>query len=337
MQFRENIFNRFEVDSPTILSQNNSITSILFKFLNTSKIIYFFVAFLFVSCTKKEIFKTASTSTLLDTTEFILSYDYTKFTTRNNHISPMFIDDSIENKNNEDNVIYKPKRQFIYKYKYINHKGEFFLTQYYIKSDAQFLMGRLVPYQENHQDSTIVDRIGMYVYSGKGNTKIGKKRTVIRYDFYNFYKKQTFAIENMSVSENLNEGISIPTFTSLTFITNFLYSFPRLDYPIRIDEEKERIIEHDPLVKSWLALYLNESEIPTQITRQSKVTGFENITSPFKTLNCYKVETIASSYWQDRRMDYYFNEEYGVVKYIFYDAFEGCDLIVELESVTDNI
>jgi|GEM_PF-3191294 hypothetical protein len=284
-------------------------------------IIIFFILF-YSSCTVKR------------------SIDYAAFssTHTNANTNLRFSDDTIQNIYNSDNIIYKPKRQFIYTYKYINKIGEKFIIEHYSDTVSKIFLGRLIPMTKQKDKETAIDRIGLYVFYGKGDTKTAlHSNTLIKYDYFNFYKKQTFSREITAVSEDTTY-IFLHPFRNLTFTLNYLYVYPIINFPIQVGEERKSKLDiFDNTAEDIKPYYNKGNTIPVFLNHYSKITGIENVKLPFKKLKCYKIETIANDETTDYegKMDYYFNEEYGFVKFVYYDTIDDCDLIIELEQVID--
>ncbi|MFK7946625.1 MAG: hypothetical protein AB8G11_03470 [Saprospiraceae bacterium] len=243
----------------------------------------------------------------------------------------IFSDNNDVNSKNYDNRIYISKRQFIFSYYYINDEKKHFKVQRYI-GQPNFFLGRLVPFNIKN-DSTSVDKIGLYVYQGHNS----KEGTTIKYDYYNDYKKQTFSREKTWVDEG-KSGIFLHPFRQLSFSVNYLYVYPQINFPLKMGEQWKLTLdifeETNQIIKEH---YRKESLIPNFLNHHSKIVSIEKVELPFKKLKCYKVETVAEDDITNYkgRMDYYFNEDYGFVKFFYYDAFNGCDLVVELEDVID--
>lgn len=259
--------------------------------------------------------------------------NYNNFKTLN---SKWTQDDDLINKYNANNKIYRSNRQFIYAYYYLDSLDNKFCCEVYQNDFAKknkIEAGRLAQWKK--KDSTQVDKIRLYVYKGKSDKISYKEETLIKYDYFNLYKKKGFLKEITGVVED-SKGVYLHPVRNLCFTSLYLLAYPRVKYPLEIGKSWE--------VRPRTLKYVNEhvesygyDNVSLNLKFGFEIVEKTIIKTPLKNLNCYKIEgrELTDMEISNNIAHFYFNEEYGFVKQVYYDAIKKTTLVIELEDVID--
>lgn len=240
------------------------------------------------------------------------------------------------NENNKDNFIFLSKRQFIYNYYYQDSLGNKYACEIYKDSFAlkyKIYSGRLDDWEE--ADSNQVDKIGLYVYYGKNNGNYNQDETVIKYDYFNLFKQKGFLRERTTVTENKQELFLHPNRT-LCFNSIYVCPYPEIQQPLVVGNTWQRSLTHSSIVLEGLVAS-GYNELGGILNFEFEVTDFLKVKTPFKKLECYKIVAKDSDgSAKNGYAEFYFNENYGFVKQVYFDGFKNMHLIIELETIIDQ-
>lgn len=236
-----------------------------------------------------------------------------------------------ENRYNHNNKIYKVGRKFSFNYYYEDKNGnKLLMTQSKVKSDRTYDWKF-----ENieKQDSNSVNQIILKVKSGLSpfiQNYPDYNQTVILYEFQ-MTNGEFWNNEMTGVIENSKNIWMHPPRTDLFKILE-LNPFPYIKAPYEVGNKwnwQLNFGDHwaDKRWLEWKGENLNKYNY--------EIIDKTTITTKLGKLECYVIESEATSNLGSTKLTSYFNETYGFVK-LDYTNIDRTKIIIELNDVSDN-
>ncbi len=216
--------------------------------------------------------------------------DYTTFNYMKN--GALKESDSL-NHYNLNNKIYTSKRQFIFNYYAIDSLGNRLkckLTKHHKTDSLSYVetVGAFGKWAEG--DSMNINRVRLYVRENSGELVDYTEQTYIEYNYLNHYKKKSITKALTTVIEDNNRIFLHPT---RTYCFNMLYyqAYPEVRFPIEIGQKftgSRRTLKYvKPYLKAHGFRDIPEGYLRYRFTVEKK----EMVQTPFKTLECYVIQT----------------------------------------------
>jgi hypothetical protein len=233
-----------------------------------------------------------------------------------------------QNRYNQDNEVYKVGKKFTFTYAYRDKTGSSMLMTKVDTVSQHGIAWKLVPAEQRTDKS--VTQITLSIVPGLMpfiQIFPDYNQTVILYDF-KLLDGSSGTNEMTGVIENRKNLWLHPPRTGLFSVLE-LNPFPYIKQPLKVGAEwKWKLAFGEQWAdKRWLVWKgKNENAI------HYKVTGKSLITSKLGALNCYIVESEATSALGSTKLVAYYNDTFGFIK-LAYTNIDKSSLTLELQSV----
>ena len=238
--------------------------------------------------------------------------------------SPSFLDNDLVNKNNSDNIIYKPKKEFIFEFQYFDSAGVQLFPG--IKFDEKCVEDhtvncvKWVNYFEykSLKSNHIIDFYKMSVYDSNGHMSMADHQTIIKYEYFNKqFGKILFSNQTGLIEDSTQVFLHPPRGYSFSILE--LNPFPMIKLPPVIGKEWESEIY---IPNKMLTKISNEfGRDDMSLSTVYEIIEKRIVNSSFGEIQVYQIDAKNTGNDFETYLTAYYSEEYGFVEldYINYD------------------
>lgn len=250
---------------------------------------------------------------------------------------------------NDDNVIFKSRRKFKYKYNAKDKRGN--VLHYFFKFDKRCFTGKNIDcfsWEIIQEDSISkiegnecyhkIDYLELTVFESIGHTSLSNSQTIIKYEYFNNEKGRiSYGEATGIIEDSLSVFIHPPR--SFGFIVTEFNPFPKVKLPLEIGKTWQGSIAiPTEFVREIIPDYSKETSIGFHTEYEVENTFYFKNPYDNNSVKCYKIHASNDGEIGKTYADFYFNKDYGFMEmnYINYDSSELSLKLVNITDDTDN-